>query len=347
MAKSTTKNKKRWMLPLAILGVIVVAFLGMNIFLSLGGRPIDPQSGDSIILEIPQGSGTAQIASILKENNLIKSTFVFRLKAKLERTDSKFKAGTYKFSPSMTMKEIMSVIVKGESVGQTFQIIEGLSIKQIAASLDKQGIVKADDFMAEAKNGSFDYPFMKYLPEGANRLEGFLFPNQYEAPLDASAHQIIDIMLNQFNKVFPESDYAKAKNLGYDVYDVVTVASLIEREVREDQERPLVASVVYNRLSKGMKLEFCSTIQYILGEPQAILSIADTKIQSPYNTYLHDGLPPGPICSPGEAAIKAALHPAQTDYIYFVLKSGDSTTHNFSSSYAQFLKDKESYKKTL
>ena len=164
MAKSTTKNKKRWMLPLAILGVIVVAFLGMNIFLSLGGRPIDPQSGDSIILEIPQGSGTAQIASILKENNLIKSTFVFRLKAKLERTDSKFKAGTYKFSPSMTMKEIMSVIVKGESVGQTFQIIEGLSIKQIAASLDKQGIVKADDFMAEAKNGSFDYPFM-YFPE--------------------------------------------------------------------------------------------------------------------------------------------------------------------------------------
>lgn len=347
MAKSKTKTKKKLTLPLAVLAVIAVAFIGVSLFLSAGGKPIDPRSGDSVIVEIPQGSGTTQIADILKDNDLINNTFVFRIKARLGGLDGKFKAGTYRFSPAMDMKKIMAVIVKGESVGQTFQIIEGLTVKQIAESLDKQGIVKAKDFLSEAQNGNFDYPFMKYLPKGPNRLEGFLCPNQYEAPLNASAHQVIDIMLKQFNKVFPESDYSKAKTLGYDVYDVVTVASLIEREVREDQERPLVASVVYNRLAKGMKLEFCSTVQYILGKPQAILSIADTKIESPYNTYLHDGLPPGPICSPGEAAIKAALNPADTDYIYFVLKSGDATTHNFSSSYAQFLKDKDAYKKTL
>lgn len=347
MTTRKKKNKKKLFLPLMILMVVIMAVVGLNVYLFVGGQPVDPQSGDSIVLEIPEGLGTAQIAAVLEENQLIKNGFVFRLKSKLGGYDGKFKAGIYSFSQDMTMKEVMEIIMGGRSVGETFQIIEGLSIKQIAESLENQEIVDADAFLEEAEHGDFDYAFMKYLPDGPNRLEGFLFPNQYEAPLNADAHQIIDIMLNQFDKVFPEEDYAKAEELGQDVYDVVIVASLIEREVREDAERPKVASVVYNRLDQGMKLEFCSTVQYILGEPQAVLSIADTRIESPYNTYLHNGLPPGPICSPGEAAINAALAPADTTYLYFVLKSADATTHNFSSTYAEFLVDKEAYKATL
>jgi UPF0755 protein len=340
-------NKKKFLLPMLIFGIIMVVFIGVNLFLSISGQPTNPQSGDSVILEIPEGSGTSQIAAILKKSDLIKSAFAFRLKSRMSFYDGKYKAGTYAFSQDMSMKKIMGIIIKGKSVGQTFQIIEGLTIKQIAASLEKQGVVSADAFLKEAKTGTFDYPFMAYLPKGQNRLEGFLFPNKYEAPLNASAHEIIDIMLSEFNKEFPETDYAKAKKLGYDVYDIVIVASLIEREVREDEERPLVASVVYNRLEKGMKLQFCSTVQYILGEPQAVLSVADTQIESPYNTYLHEGLPPGPICSPGEAAIQAALNPSDTSYLYFVLKSADGTTHNFSTNYDDFEKDKAAYKKTL
>ncbi len=347
MSTKKKKTKKKYILPLMILGIIVLAVVGLNVYLFVGGQPVDPQSGDSIVLEIPAGSGTAQIASMLEENQLIKSGFVFRLKSKISGYDGQFKAGTYTFSQEMNMKEVMNIIMSGRSIGETFQLIEGLSINQIAASLEEQGIVDAEAFLEEAENGDFDYAFMKYLPDGPNRLEGFLSPNQYEAPINADAHQIIDIMLNQFDKVFPEEDYAKAENLGQDVYDIVIVASLIEREVRDDAERPKVASVVYNRLEQGMKLEFCSTVQYILGEPQAILSIADTQIESPYNTYLNAGLPPGPICSPGEAAINAALEPADTTYLYFVLKSGDATTHNFSSTYAEFLVDKEAYKATL
>lgn len=347
MTTRKKKNKKKLILPIMLLGIIALAGIGLSAYLFVGGQPVDPQSGDSIVLEVPEGSGTAQIASLLEENQLIKSGFVFRLKSKISGYDGEFKAGTYTFSQNMTMKDIMKIIMGGRSIGETFQIIEGLSINQIAASLEEQGIVDADAFMDEAQNGEFDYAFMKYLPDGPNRLEGFLFPNQYEAPIDADAHQIIDIMLNQFDKVFPEADYGKAEELGLDVYDVVIVASLIEREVREDSERPKVASVVYNRLDLGMKLEFCSTVQYILGEPQAVLSIADTQIPSPYNTYLNAGLPPGPICSPGEAAINAALNPEDTTYLYFVLKSGDATTHNFSSTYAEFLVDKEAYKATL
>jgi UPF0755 protein len=347
MKTQKKKNKKKLILPMMVLGLVVVAVIGLNVFLFVGGQPVDNQSGDSIVLEIPAGSGTAQIASLLEENQLIKSGFIFRLKSKISGNDGNYKAGTYTFSQDMSMKEIMVIIMSGRSIGETFQIIEGLSIKQIAASLEKQQIVDADAFLEEAENGDFDYAFMEYLPAGPNRLEGFLFPNQYEAPINADAHQIIDIMLNQFDKVFPEADYAKAEELGMDVYDIVIVASLIEREVREDTERPKVASVVYNRLNQGMRLEFCSTVQYILGEPQALLSIADTQIASPYNTYLNAGLPPGPICSPGEAAINAALAPADTTYLYFVLKSGDATTHNFSSTYAEFLVDKEAYKATL
>jgi UPF0755 protein len=341
------KNKKKLFLPLMILVIIALAGVGLSTYLFVGGQPVDPQSGDSIVLEIPEGSGTSQIASLLEENQLIKSGFIFRMQSKISANDGKYKAGTYSFSQDMSMKEIMQIIMGGRSIGETFQLIEGLSIKQVAASLEEQGIVDAASFLEEAQNGEFDYAFMKFLPEGQNRLEGFLFPNQYEAPINADAHQIIDIMLKQFDKVFPEEDYAKAEELGYDVNDVVIVASLIEREVREDAERPKVASVVYNRLKLGMRLEFCSTVQYILGEPQAILSIADTQIASPYNTYLNAGLPPGPICSPGEAAINAALAPADTTYLYFVLKSGDATTHNFSSTYSEFLVDKEAYKATL
>jgi UPF0755 protein len=347
MTTRKKKNKKKFILPVLILGIIAVAVIGLNVYLSVGGQPVDPQSGDSVVLQIPTGSGTAQIASQLEQHQLIKSGFVFRLQSKISSYDGKFKAGTYTFSKKMSMKEIMAIIMSGKSVGQTFQIIEGLNIKQIAASLEKQGIVSSKAFLDEAQNGTFDYPFMKYLPKGPNRLEGFLFPNRYDAPLNANAHQIIDIMLKQFNKVFPEADYAKADQLAQNVYDVVIVASLIEREVREDVERPEVASVVYNRLKQGMRLQFCSTVQYILGKPQAVLSTADTQIESPYNTYLHAGLPPGPICSPGEAAIKAALSPADTTYLYFVLKSVDATTHNFSSTYADFLKDKAAYKATF
>jgi len=347
MTTRKKKKKKKLFLPLMILGIVVLAGIGFSSYLYVNGQPVDPKSGDSIVLEIPAGSGTAQIASVLEENKLIKSGFVFRLKSKLSAYDGKFKAGTYTFSQEMSMNEIMKIIMSGRSIGETFQIIEGLNIKQIAESLEKQNIVDADAFLKEAQYGKFDYAFMKYLPDGPNRLEGFLFPNQYEAPLNADAHQIIDIMLKQFDKVFPEKDYAKAQTIGQNVYDIVIVASLIEREVREDSERSKVASVVYNRLDKGMKLQFCSTVQYILGKPQAVLSTADTQIESPYNTYLHAGLPPGPICSPGEAAIDAALNPADTTYLYFVLKSADGTTHNFSSTYAQFLVDKEAYKATL
>lgn len=155
--------------------------------------------------------------------------------------------------------------------------------------------------------------------------------------------QIIKVMLDQFEKQ-PYKVYAESGS-SYSLNDIITVASIIERECKVDEERPLVASVIYNRLAKGMPLQMCSTVQYVLGKQKEVLTYADTRIESPYNTYTNTGLPPGPICSPGLAAIKAALNPADTDYLYFVLSEKLDGTSNFSSDYAQFEKDKAAYDK--
>jgi len=197
------------------------------------------------------------------------------------------------------------------------------------------------------ENRSFDYAFMNGLPSGSDRLEGFLFPETYEIYVSATAHDIVDKMLSQFDKVFTEDCYKRAEELGMSVRDIITIASIIEREARIDEDRSLVASVIYNRLDINMSLQMCSTVQYILGDPKAVLSTADTQIDHPYNTYQNPGLPPGPICSPGEASIMAALYPADTDYIYFVVSEKLDGSHAFSSNYNQFLKDKEAYQNAL
>ena len=155
--------------------------------------------------------------------------------------------------------------------------------------------------------------------------------------------QIIKVMLDQFEKQ-PYKVYAESGS-SYSLNDIITVASIIERECKVDEERPLVASVIYNRLAKGMPLQMCSTVQYVLGKQKEVLTYADTRIESPYNTYTNAGLPPGPICSPGLAAVQAALHPADTDYLYFVLSEKLDGTSNFSSDYAQFERDKAAYDK--
>ena len=152
-------------------------------------------------------------------------------------------------------------------------------------------------------------------------------------------------MLDQFEKQ-PYKVYAESGS-SYSLNDIITVASIIERECKVDEERPLVASVIYNRLAKGMPLQMCSTVQYILGKAKPVLSVADTKIDSPYNTYIHSGLPKGPICSPGEASIKAALYPAKTNYMYFVVSEKLDGSHNFSKSYSKFEKDTRAYEKAL
>ena len=341
--RNRVKNKKRFLISsIVTAGIIVVAIAAVySLYVGKESAPVDPGSREHVSVTIPTGTGTSGIAEILKENNLIKNTGVFKFQSKSKGYDGKYKAGQYSLSPGMSMEDIMKVLIAGKADTVRFTIPEGYDIKRTTEKLAKEGLINADAFAKEVESGQFDYDFLKDAPAGPNRLEGFLFPDTYEIFANANEHDIIDKMLYQFNKVFTKEYYARAEELGMSVRDVVTLASIIEREARIPEDRPVIASVFYNRLKINMPLQSCATVQYILGEQKPVLSVKDTQIESPYNTYLHPGLPPGPIASPGADSIKAALYPADTDYLYFLAK-GDGS-HAFSSTYDQFLKDKAKY----
>jgi UPF0755 protein len=212
---------------------------------------------------------------------------------------------------------------------------EGLTVKETAARFEEatKGSITAAEFMTAAKSGTYHYGFLDGVPGG--NLEGYLFPNTYEVTSQTTARQAVNMMLRDFGKETDDLDWKHASALGVSEYQVVTAASIIEEEVKFAQERPLVASVIYNRLNKKMKLGMCSTVLYALGYWKPKLTDKDTQVDSPYNTYRIDGLPPGPISNPGFESISAALHPAATDYIYFLVTSSDGH-QSFTADYKQF-----------
>lgn len=337
------KNKRRLLISIVIIaGIIIIAASAVySLYIGNESKPMDPDSTEFISVTIPSGTGTAGIASILEENKLIGNTGVFKLQSRSKGYDGKYKAGQYSLSPSMSMDEIMGLLLAGKDETVRFTIPEGYDIKRTTAKLAEEGLVNTEAFMKEIENGQFNYEFLSDSPAGPNRLEGYLFPETYDIFTTANEHDIIDKMLYQFDKVFNDDYYARAEELGMSVREVITLASIIEREARVPEDRPVIASVFYNRLKIDMPLQSCATVQYILGEQKPVLSIKDTQIESPYNTYVIAGLPPGPIASPGADSIKAALYPADTDYLYFLAK-GDGS-HAFSETYDQFLRDKDKY----
>ena len=341
--RNKIKSRKRLIFSVFIItAMVLLATAAMfSVYLNKESRAVDPANQDMVAVNIPAGTGTSGISEILAENNLIRSEGVFKIQTRTRGFDGRYKAGEYSLSPSMSMADIMKILVAGKADTIRFTIPEGYDIRRITEKLASEGLINADAFSKEIETGQFDYPFLKDAPAGGTRLEGFLFPETYDIYTTANEHDILDIMLYQFSKVFTDEYYARAEELGMSVREVITLASIIEREAQIPEDRPIIASVFYNRMKINMPLQSCATVQYILGEQKPVLSISDTKIESPYNTYLYTDLPPGPIASPGADSIKAALYPADTDYMYFLAK-GDGS-HAFSSTYEKFLKDKAKY----
>ncbi len=214
---------------------------------------------------------------------------------------------------------------------------EGLTVKQTAErfAAATKGSITAAAFEEAAGSGGYVYGFLEGVPEDS--LEGYLFPNTYEVTSLTTPRQAVEMMLRSFARETRDLDWNRAASLGLSRHQAVTTASIIEKEVKFANERPLVASVVYNRLGKNMKLGMCSTVIYALGEWKPRLTEKDTQVDSPYNTYRIDGLPPGPICSPGYESLSAALNPSTTDYLFFLVTSQDGH-HSFTADYAQFEK---------
>jgi UPF0755 protein len=271
-----------------------------------------PAAETNVVVE--RGSTFVEIARLLAEKGVISNVTSFRLLAKLRGSETAVRAGEYRFDPHQSQSEVLrSLLTGGAQVAVWVTIPEGYTAKQIAARLQDAGTGSADDL-------ENDFLHDRIVVDGATtaNLEGFLFPSTYLVPLGASGAQIEGVFTGEFLKELPADAAARAKALGVTVPQAVTVASLVEREAKADADRPAIAGVIYNRLRIGMPLQVDATIEYALPEHKAALSFADLRIDSPYNTYLHGGLPPTPIANPGRPSLEAAFHPSKSEYLYYV-----------------------------
>jgi len=344
---SIKKNNKIIMSIILVVVLVIAVLIGFKLYFSGAEKAMDTTATDLYVLTIPQGVSTGEISIILEEKGIIKSSSAFKNLAKLSGYDGKFKAGEYSLSPSMNAKEIMLILEGGRSNTRRFTIPEGLTVSQVADKLAAEGLIDRDTFMDEVENGVFNQKFVEFLPAGPNRLEGFLFPETYDIFTTSTEHDIINRMLNQFDLIYKDEYYARALELGYDINQIITIASMIERETLVQDEMTKVSSVIYNRLNIDMLLQIDATVQYALGQQKDRLTYKDLEVDSLYNTYLFKGLPYGPISSPGKDAIYAALYPDDTEYYYYVLSAAGNGTHNFAKTYNQFLNYKNQYLNSL
>ncbi len=313
---------------------------------------IPSDSDGAMLVDIPMGSDTNAIADILGKEGVINKPQVFKLVSKLNGYDGRYQAGTHVLKKGLDLDTIMNILIgKPESVKIT--IPEGLTYKQIVKTFVKKGLAIEDKFDFSMKYEKYDFDFVKQIKNVNNRefmLEGYLFPDTYEFAMNASEKTIITVMLQNFDNKLTKEHYKRAKELGMSMDEIITLASIIEREANTSNDRRLVSAVFHRRLKDNdaniRKLQSCATIQYVFlnteGKVHEKLTYEDTTIDSPYNTYIHPGLPPGPICSPGMDSINAALYPDEdTDYMFFIAK-GDGTT-KFTKTYAEHLKAMKEY----
>ncbi|MDH8677092.1 endolytic transglycosylase MltG [Fusibacter bizertensis] len=295
--------------------------------------PVDPEDTATVMYTVPSGATTTSIGKALAEIELIQNANAFKAKAKQMEVDGQMKAGDYMLSKSMSTEEIITKLVNGDIYVEieTFTIPEGYEVRQIVDKLEAGGFIDREKFLDVLQNTEFDYAFL----EGVDRsylLEGYLFPDTYTLKAGATEVQIVDRMLERFDEIFTDEYYERAKELDMTVDQVITLASVIEREARVEEEFPIVSSVFHNRIDIGMMLQSCATVQFILKERKDVLSFDDIAIDSPYNTYINAGLTPSPIASPGELAIHSALYPADTNYLYFVTKETNDGSHYFNET---------------
>lgn len=357
--KKTGRTALKVLLALVLLIAICVG--GLYYTIKNYDKSFNPENSELVAFEVPKGASTTKIARLLKEAGLIGNDMIFKYKSKLNGLDGKFQAGEYQLQASMTMNEIMAALQDAKRETVKITIKEGWSLIQIANYLEEHNIVKAEDFYNSLEHDEFKQWFVADLKDTAadptghlsahgNRLEGFLFPETYDIFVGSDAKTIINRMLDQFNNVFDDDLKSQLKKQNLSLQDAITIASLIEAETQLDKERPLVSSVIYNRLNGNAtsgKLQFCSSILYALGHHKDRVLYSDLEIDSPYNTYINPGLPAGPINSPGLACIKAALNPADTNYLYFVVSTKNDGSHNFTSKYSEHEQNAAQYQGTL
>ena len=299
-----------------------------------------PASEDTrvVTFTVHPGESASEIATRLEEAGLVKSASNLQILARMRGVQGMLRSGKFSLSPSMTPTEILDVLTDGELSG-TVTILPGSRAAEIADQLAGRGIVSRAEFLTLVDEGEFTNEFLLDRPPGMS-LEGYLAPGTYQFAKDTPPREVIQQMLDRFGEEYTPAMREETAARGYTVHQLVTLASIVEREIVRPEERPIIAGVYINRLSLGMKLQADPTVQYAVAgqdpKPSAAgywkpsLSDADLDYNSPYNTYRYDGLPPGPICNPGSASIAAVLDPIKSDYLYFVAKPDG--THAFAKT---------------
>ncbi len=319
------QQKKRVLV--ALLGILVI-----SLFLSLSSCL---KSG-TVTVTIPEGTSSTKIAEILKENDVIESKYLFLARLTLSKYNGKLQYGTFKFDKNDSLGEIIKTLAtKGAKKNtMTLTIPEGYSVERIKARVVEMGLCTDNEFEAALKK-DYDYPFLKSVPQNANikyKLQGFLYPSTYEFYSDATAETVVKTMLDEFWKQTKDLNIA-------DFYKTITCASLVEREAKLDSERELISGVIHNRIKQDMPLQIDASVVYAISDGMYNVDrvfYKDLEVNSPYNTYKYNGLPVGPICSPGIKSIKASITPANHRYLYYHTDTTKNDgSHIFTETYTE------------
>ncbi|MBU4217039.1 endolytic transglycosylase MltG [Candidatus Parcubacteria bacterium] len=328
--------------------IIIIPVIGVLNYKYAVKSPFNTR-GENLIFVVQKGDGVRQIASNLQSAKLINSALFFNIYAKNNNLATKFQAGEYELSAKSSMGEIADILVKGKVIRKEKEVkfIEGWTTREMDAYLVKANIIQSGDLLDYSKNeiGNLktNYDFLNDLPVNAT-LEGFLFPDTYKIHENAKLDTVVKKMLSNFNGKLTEDMRADIKKQGKTIYEIVTMASLIEKEVKSYDDKRMVSGIFWNRIKNGQALESCATLAYILGVNKKQYTYEDTKIDSPYNSYMNRGLPPGPISNPSINAIKAAIYPIANDYVYFLSRFDNGETV-FSKTYDEHLLNKAKYLK--
>lgn len=313
----------------AFLAVLVILAIGVGVGVSwlTSGVGDDFEEGERVVFEVPEGVGASTVSRLLADEGIIRSRLAFRLAARDDERSSKIRPGVYELERGMSADEILEILSEAPPAAEVFRVTvpEGLTVDQTLDRLADAGPHTREELRAAL--GSVALPsWVPELPEEADPFEGLLFPDTYEFTLDTDASQVLAKLVEQTESIVEQVEPPE----GFDRYEVLIMASLVERETRVREEQEIIASVIHNRLQQPMRLQIDATVQYARGEHTDRVTFDDLKVASLWNTYENDGLPPTPISGSGRAAIVAAAEPAETDYLFYVLDDIEAGTHAFA-----------------
>ena len=316
---------KKFVIYITMLGFTlgIPSLLGLFLSLSL---PLSKGKEVFEIVTIPPGVTLTQVTHILKEKKIIRNQRLFSLLARLRGRANSIKSGEYQLSNRMLPDEILDKLVRGEQIRYSITIPEGLTLVQTASLFEKMGLANKERFIQLAT----DPEFIASLGMDEETLEGYLFPDTYKFIRNIKEKNIIRMMVKRFNEIYNQEFRKRQQELGFTRREIITLASMIEKETAYSKEKPLISAVFHNRLKRNMRLQCDPTVIYGLNNFSGRLTKKDLMTYTPYNTYLIKGFPPTPIANPGLDSIRAALYPAKVDYLYFVSKNNG--THYFSST---------------